>query len=150
MVRTDHYHCDACGDLELGEAMDGPEGPQCPYCGQTLEPMAADEPAVETFEAVRYAADGHAQELDPAIPALSDGAILATGSLEECRQAIAEMVGARDERRAVLSGRSYAQDPAGARTAILDHYRWSGTDDDIEAYHESDDEGCGGWAIRRV
>ena len=26
--------------------------------------------------------------------------------------------------------------------------RWAGMDDDIEAYHESADEGCGGWAIR--
>lgn len=82
----------------------------------------------EAYEAVRYAADGHGGETDPHDPTMSDGAILARGTLQECRQAIARRLD----------------------SLTLDEARWPGTGDDIEAYHENDDEGCGGWAIRRA
>jgi hypothetical protein len=45
---------------------------------------------------------------------------------------------------------------AEARVAIREHLRgkdyglWSGTDDDIEAWHESNEDGCGGFAIRKT
>lgn len=71
-----------------------------------------------TYEAYRYAADGHAGEQ-------GDGEIIATGTLTECRTAIWMEIG---------------------EAAAL----WSGTDDDVEAYHDSDGEGCGGYAIRRA
>jgi|GEM_PF-5011614 len=80
----------------------------------------------EEFEAVRYAADGHAGEQDP-IPGRTDGEIVARGTLAECVERIAALCGHG------WSGRC-----------------WPGTGDDVEAYHESADEGCGGWAIRRA
>lgn len=70
------------------------------------------------YEAYRYAADGHAGEQ-------GDGAAVATGTIEECRQAIQARI----------------EEP-------LDAARWDGTDDDVEACHESAAEGCGGYAIR--
>lgn len=72
----------------------------------------------DVYEAYRYAADGHAGEE-------GDGRIIATGTLEDCREAVAQMIG-----------------------GTMDAMRWGGSDDDVEAYHESDDEGCGGYAIR--
>lgn len=84
----------------------------------------------ETFEAVRYAADGHAGEP-------GDGDIIATGSLEECRAEI---------QRRTIAGALRGNTWSGSLLSLC----WSGTDDDIEAYHESDEEGCGGWAIRRA
>jgi hypothetical protein len=79
------------------------------------------------YEAYRYAADGHAGELDPADPEMSDGAVLVRGTLEECRRAVARRI-----------------------ATSLETARWRGLDGDVEAYHESDQEGCGGWAIRPV
>lgn len=73
---------------------------------------------MEKYEAYRYAADGHADEP-------GDGEVIATGTLEECRSAIFSR----------LHGYSTG-------------WYWSGTAGDVEAYHESADEGCGGWAIR--
>jgi hypothetical protein len=103
------------------------------------------------YEAVRYAADGCAGEQFPSEPHMSDGAILARGSLDECRAAVAR----------VLIPRLYAaraagelHTPLGRSTGpvLLRHLRWSGRVDDddqaIEAYHDDDSEGCGGWAIR--
>jgi hypothetical protein len=82
------------------------------------------------YEAYRYAADGHAGEVDPADPALSDGAVLATGSLLDCRMAIYRRL-----------------EDAGFDPTSL---RWPGSDQDVEGYHEDGTEGCGGWAIRPV
>jgi hypothetical protein len=83
------------------------------------------------YEAIRYAADGHAGEQDPTDPMMGDGAVLCRGSLDECRAAIA------------------------ARGVDLDRCRWDGDfgpcgPESVEAYHESGGEGCGGWAIRRA
>jgi len=75
------------------------------------------------YEAYRYAADGHAGEL-------GDGEIVETGTLDECRAAV-----------------SVALESVGWRGGFASQ-RWDGDDDDVEAYHESDEEGCGGWAIR--
>ena len=74
--------------------------------------------AIMVLEAYRYAADGCAGEV-------GDGRVVATGTLAACREAI------RKAGSAGILGR-----------------RWAGTEDDAEAYHESDSEGCGGWAIR--
>lgn len=110
---------------------------ECPWTQEALDAMA--EAVIDgrwhmaTYEAYRYAADGCAGEE-------GDGAVVATGTLEECRGAI--------ERRNIY-----------AAGWTLDDMRWSGmpagvrTEDDpgdVEAYHESDREGCGGWAIRRA
>jgi len=75
--------------------------------------------AKQQYAAVRYAADGHAGEQ-------GDGEVIARGSIEDCRQAIALRI-----------------------RGSLDAMRWSGTDSngDIEAYCESDEEGCGGYAV---
>jgi len=89
----------------------------------------------QTYEAYRYAADGHAGEP-------GDGEIIATGTLAHCREQIAMLLGAPH-------AEGFARD-----LTVLDGHRWSGLQDDeagkddIEAYHESDEEGCGGWAIR--
>lgn len=72
------------------------------------------------FQAYRYAADGHAG-------GEGDGEVIATGTLEECRAAIAERI-----------------------NGDLADMRWHGSDGDVDAYHESDEEGCGGYAIRLV
>lgn len=88
------------------------------------------------YEVYRYAADGCAGEVDPISPERSDGAVLATGSLAECQAAVRKALGAR-MRDKVLTAAGFA-----AR-------RWPGTDGDVEAYHESWANGCGGWAIRR-
>ena len=80
--------------------------------------------AATTYEAVRYAADGHQGEVVPYGD--SDNEVIWSGDLEECRNAIAKRIGQMDSRR------------------------WDGGNDDIEAYHDSEDEGCGGYAIRRV
>jgi hypothetical protein len=93
----------------------------------------------ERYEAVRYAADGHAGERMLSDPAMSDGAILCTGTLDECRAAIGR-------RHPFVPSR----DGDGYSGRALAAYRWSGVGDDVEAYHEDDTEGCGGWAIRRV
>lgn len=77
------------------------------------------------YEAYRYAADGHAGEP-------GDGAVIARGSIDDCRGAI------RSRRDA---------QPGSIDRGACDA-RWSGTCDDVEAYHESDVDGCGGWAIR--
>jgi hypothetical protein len=76
------------------------------------------------YQAVRYAADGCAGEQVPYGD--SDNEVICTGDLEDCRTAISQRVGQMDKRC------------------------WSGGDDDLEAYHDSDEEGCGGYAIRRV
>ncbi len=87
------------------------------------------------YEACRYAADGHGGERsclrldgDRVVDCGGDGEVIASGTLEHCRAIIASLT-------------TYA---------TLEDARWSGTDGDIEAYHESDEEGCGGWAIRPV
>ena len=81
------------------------------------------------YRAYRYAADGHAGEP-------GDGATLYIGSLDECRAVIAKRI-----------------------DGPLNDARWSGSeadwDDmgapaDVEAYSESQEEGCGGWAIHRT
>jgi hypothetical protein len=97
----------------------------------------------QMYEAVRYAADGHAGELDPADPAMSDGAVLARGSLEECRSAIMRRI--LPDLHGIGGGLM-----TDAEAERLRRARWSGPDGSIEAYHESDEEGCGGWAIRPV
>lgn len=76
------------------------------------------------YEAVRYAADGHTGEIIP--NGDSDGEVIWSGDLDDCRSAISRRVGDMDSRR------------------------WDGGDDDIEAYHDSDEEGCGGYSIRRI
>ena len=85
--------------------------------------------------AIRYAADGHHREQDPTAPSLSDGAVLVTGTLEECRAAIARVL--------------RSQDPSLDDRAIASR-RWTGGEEDIEAYHEADWQGCGGWVIQQV
>jgi hypothetical protein len=112
-----------CPDC-YGEEAYCPRGHLLP--GDTDSSECAECAAGEEYEAVRYAADGHAGEP-------GDGAVLARGSLRECRDAIAH---------ALLPGTQYA---AGHPMVDL---AWDGTDSDVEAYHESDAEGCGGWAIR--
>lgn len=89
--------------------------------------IVATENTVEEevlYEAVRYAADGCAGEVNPVGD--SDNEVICTGTLEECRDAISQRVGQMDDRR------------------------WDGGDNDVEAYHESDEEGCGGYAIRKI
>lgn len=78
--------------------------------------------ADQTYVAIRYAADGHAGEA-------GDGAIIAQGTLDECREDIAARIG-----------------------GTLDATRWDGLQEegDIEAYHESFEEGCGGYVIRAI
>jgi hypothetical protein len=72
-----------------------------------------------TYEAYRYAAGGHAGEIVPGSD--SDGAIIATGTREECMAAIRKRLGDGFERR-----------------------EWCGQFEDVAAYSESDAEGCGG------
>lgn len=55
-----------------------------------------------------------------------DREVIYAGTLEQCRGAIASRIGK------------------------LDGKRWSGADGDVEAYHESDHAGCGGYAVRPV
>lgn len=105
----------------------------------------------DEYQAVRYAADGCAGEIDPADPRLSDGAVLASGTLGQCREAIAEEIVSR--RRAHLGGfRNYRERVAAAERLLASRdwatLRWAGLDGDAEAYNESEAEGCGGWAIR--
>jgi hypothetical protein len=76
----------------------------------------------ELYQAWTYAADGHGEPAD----------LVGSGTLEECRRAVAARFG----------------DVSKAR-------RWDGLDGDVEAYRERlpDEpgaEGCGGVAIRRV
>jgi hypothetical protein len=75
------------------------------------------------YQAVRYAADGHAGEQ-------GDGEIICEGSLAECREAIRRAIG------------PYFDDPDCPWTPH--------GDGDVEAYNESADEGCGGFVIRIV
>lgn len=82
------------------------------------------------YEAYRYAGDGRAEEVDPDDPARTDGAVIAIGTLDECRRAIARAGNLMEPR---FSG-----------------WRWGGAEGDVEAYRESDLPGCGGWAIRPV
>ena len=127
---------------------------------------------MEQFEAVRYAADGHGGEQDPADPAMSDGSVLCTGTLDECREAIAERLGEAavpcpECRGATAHGRQavrfdteqgrwtvyrggWVPCPCCAGTGLA--LGWSGLSEegDVEAYHEWWAEGCGGWAIRRA
>lgn len=72
------------------------------------------------YEAVRYAANGHGGEV-------GDGEVIATGTIEEVRAEIASRI-----------------------DGDLDEMRWGGTDDDVEAYHESRTEGAGGYAVREA
>lgn len=81
----------------------------------------------ETYEAIRYAADGHAGEAS-VWEGYTDGEVVERGTLEAVRTAVAQCL------------------PEGRPS--MDRLRWSGADGDVEAYHESDDEGCGGWVIR--
>ena len=83
------------------------------------------QPMDTTYEAYRYAADGHAGEQVP--DGDSDGAIIATGTREECMAAIRKRLG---------SG--------------FEHREWVGQFEDVAAYSESDAEGCGGYGIRPV
>jgi hypothetical protein len=85
------------------------------------------------YEAYRYAGEGRGGEIDAMNPDMSDGAVIARGSLEDCRLAIASRL-----------LKSWGRRPTDAEC------RWHGTDDDVEAYHEGSWEGCGGWAIRPV
>lgn len=132
-----------------------------------------EEPGEETtYEVVRYAADGHEGEQDPADPSRSDGAVVATGTLDECRDAIADLLGEAavpcpecrgttdrgrqaprwdDDLEAwVVYRGAWVRCPACAGTGLA--LGWSGLSEegDVEAYHESWAEGCGGWAIRRA
>lgn len=56
----------------------------------------------------------------------SSGHEIARGTLSKCRQAIRDELGVR---------------------RLHPSRRWSGLDDDIEAYHEDFTEGCGGYSI---
>ncbi len=98
----------------------------------------------QSYEAVRYAADGSGGEPDNGRGA--DGSVLVTGTLDECRAAI---------ERTIARLATFHPDEIG--THPLAERRWSGLtgfeDADegvVEGYHESDQEGCGGWVIRRV
>jgi hypothetical protein len=84
------------------------------------------------YEAVRFSSLG-GRGVDPADPLLSDGAVIARGSLTECRAAV----------------------QAEARRLGHRAVRWADLDDDdvenvVEAYNDGPEEGCGGWVIRRV
>jgi hypothetical protein len=120
-------------------------GEPCPLTQEVLDAMAdaviehrwhMEVPSMRIedqearFEAVRYAGEGGG-EVYPDDPRRSDGAVIAAGTLEECRQEIL----------------------AEARRLGLQAERWrplDGMDDAVEAYHDSPDEGCGGWLIRRI
>lgn len=91
---------------------------------EVSDDMGVNVVAVEMYEAVRYAADGHSGEINPTGD--SDNEVICTGTLEECRDAISQRIGQMDGRR------------------------WDGGDNDVEAYHDSDEEGCGGYAIRKM
>jgi RecJ-like exonuclease len=103
------------------------------------------------YEAVRYAADGHAGEWDP-LGVMTDGAVLARGSLQEVRQAILARI--ESVPCPACRGEGASQCPAchGSGSALW----WYGESPDetgatvVEAYHESMHEGCGGWYIRAV
>ncbi|HEY8343332.1 MAG TPA: hypothetical protein VIK75_10140 [Calditerricola sp.] len=73
------------------------------------------------YEVRYYAPDGHGTP--------ADDTVITVGTLEECRREIRDMIGA------------YYDDPG---------CKWDGLDGDVEAYHESAEEGCGGYAIRPV
>lgn len=60
----------------------------------------ADVAETQQFEAIRYAADGHEVERDPGNPAMSDGAVLCTGTLHECRCAVEEAL--RDHQQELM------------------------------------------------
>ncbi len=81
---------------------------------------------VKICEAYRAAADGHAGE--QVLGGDNDGDIIAVGSIDDCRAEISNRIGAD----------------------AMPKMRWAGTDGDIEAYYDSDDEGCGGYHIRPV
>ena len=76
------------------------------------------------YVAITYAVDGHGEPSE----------IVCTGTLDECREAVIKRLSRNWGNKAT------------------EVYRWSGLSDDgdVEAYHESDDEGCGGVAIRLV
>ena len=160
---------------------------ECRYSQEALDLMAEavvehawhmGPPSEPTYEVIRYAADGHVGERDPGDPWMSDGAVLCIGTLDECREAIAQRLGeaatlcpecwgstvrgqqgprwdADRERWMVYRG-GWVPCPACAGTGLA--LGWSGlgasdTPDgvaDVEAYHESWADGCGGWAIRRA
>lgn len=86
--------------------------------------VVEEETTMTKYEAYRVAADGRAGERVPGGD--SDGDVIETGAIEECRAAIAERLGAD-------------------KMPLL---RWSGLGDDVEAYYDSEDEGCGGYHIR--
>jgi len=85
---------------------------------ETGTEAAADTVELERYVVVRYAADGHGGEQ-------GDGQVVATGTLDECRGVVFRHI-----------------------DGWLGDMRWGGTDGDVEAYHESDADGCGGYAIR--
>lgn len=78
----------------------------------------------QAYEAYRVAADGMAGEQVPGGD--DDGAVIATGTIEECREAIEHRLGADN-----MLG-----------------LQWAGGEGDVEAYYDSEDEGCGGYHIR--
>jgi hypothetical protein len=122
------------------------------------------------YEAYRYAADRHAGEQVPARSWMTDGEVIERGTLDECRQAIQALLPSIliDEPCPVCRGSNSRHDVRYdsergrwltyrggwypccycAGTGYL--LGWAGTEGDVEAYHESLGEGCGGWAIRRV
>lgn len=113
------------------------------------------------YEVYRYAGDGCAGGQE-------DGKVIATGTVEECRWAIIDCVedsacpsccgrpgrtnrdvrfdAGRGQWMVYRGGWYPCEDCLGTGIAR----RWGGTGDDIEAYHESNEEGCGGWAIRLI
>ena len=82
---------------------------------------------MSTYEAYRYAAEGNAGDIYPANPDRNDRAVIARGTIEDCRMAIHRLI-----------------------EGSADASRWAGDEGDLEAYHESETSGCGGWAIRPV
>lgn len=100
------------------EAMFG----ECPQTQVELDAMAdaAIEHRWHMVAPVAYEAYRYAA--DGHAGEQGDGEVIMRGTLDECRGAVLE------------------------RTT--DFRCWDGTEGDIEAYHESDEEGCGGWAIR--
>ncbi len=111
-------------------------------------------PTGPTYEAVRYAADGHEREQDPGDPAMTDGAVLTHGTMEECRAAVARRV-----LWEIYSRARERDEDIGA--VLLSRLRWDGAalaqegEVVVEAYHdhlrdEPRGDGCGGWYIRRA
>lgn len=113
--------------LTLGKYADPTEDGREGLSAFEAREIAGEDPSLIYVDAIhqayRYAADGHQGEV-------GDGEEVGWGTLAECRDAIAERLG--------------------VHASALAGFRWDGTGDDVEAYHESDAEGCGGYAIIRV